>query len=149
MANALHHDSSWKDTLDPFTRSLLEVTFPDVADRIDWSVEPKSLEQELREINPTSEVGAQRVDRLLKVRLRDGTEQWLFIHIEVQTDHDPDLPRRLFIYHCRIFDKYGVHPVTLAILGDTSRTWRPTSYRNQFLGCGILFRFRICKTIDF
>ena len=29
--------------------------------------------------------------------------------------NDPDLPRRLFIYHYRIFDKYGVHPLTLAI----------------------------------
>jgi hypothetical protein len=51
--------------------------------------------------------------------------------------------------HHRIFDKYGVHPLTLAILGDTSRKWRPTSYRYQSLGCGITFHFRICKTIDF
>ncbi len=63
--------------------------------------------------------------------------------------HDPDLPRRLFIYHYRIFDKYGVSPLTLAILGDTSRKWRPTSYRHQLFGCGITFHFRICKTIDF
>jgi hypothetical protein len=59
------------------------------------------------------------------------------------------LPKRLFIYHYRIFDKYGVHPLTLAILGDTSRKWRPTSYHHQSLGCRITFHFRICKTIDF
>jgi hypothetical protein len=63
--------------------------------------------------------------------------------------YDPDLPRRLFIYHYRIFDKYGVHPLTLAILGDNSRKWRPTFYHYQSFGCGITFRFRICKTIDF
>jgi len=51
--------------------------------------------------------------------------------------------------HHRIFDKFGVHPLTLAILGDTSRKWRPTSYHYQSLGCGITFHFRICKTIDF
>ena len=62
---------------------------------------------------------------------------------------DTDLPRRLFIYHYRIFDKYGVSPITLAILGDTNRKWRPTSYHYQSLGCGITFHFRICKTIDF
>ena len=149
MADALDHDSPWKTALDQFPRSLLELTFPDVAAGIDWTVEPKSLEQELREITPDSEVGAKRVDKLLKVRLLDGTDQWLYIHIEVQMHYDPDLPRRLFIYHYRIFDKYGVSPLTLAILGDTSRKWRPTSYHYQSLGCGITFRFCICKTIDF
>jgi hypothetical protein len=51
--------------------------------------------------------------------------------------------------HHRIFDKYGVSPITLAILGNSSRKWRPTSYQYQSLGCGITFHFRICKTIDF
>jgi hypothetical protein len=145
----LNHDSPWKDTIDQFTRSFLEVTFPDVAAGIDWSVEPKFLEQELHEITPASEIGAKRVDKLLKVRLLDGTDQWLYIHIEVQMHYDPDLPKRLFTYHYRIFDKYGVHPLTLAILGDTSRKWRPTSYSYQSFGCRITFHFLICKTIDF
>jgi len=149
MAKPLNHDSPWKDTIEQFTRSFLEVTFPEVAAGIDWSVQPESLEQELREITPASEVGAKRVDKLLKVRLLDGTDQWLYIHIEVQMHHDPGLPKRLFIYHYRIFDKYGVSPLTLAILGDTSRKWRPTSYHYQSLGCGITFLFLICKTIDF
>ena len=149
MAKPLNHDSPWKDTVDQFTRSFLEVTFPDVAASIDWSVEPKSLEQELHEITPASEIRAKRVDKLLKVRLLDGTDQWLYLHIEVQMHYDPDLPKRLFIYHYRIVDKYGVSPLTLAILGDTSRKWRPTSYHYQTLGCGITFLFRICKTIDF
>ncbi len=149
MAKPLNHDSPWKVTVEKFTRSFLEVTFPDVAAGIDWTIQPKSLEQELLEITPASEIGAKRVDKLLKVRLLDGTDQWLYIHIEVQMHHDPGLTRRLFIYQYRIFDKYGVHPLTLAILGDTSRKWRPTSYRYQSLGCRITFHFRICKTIDF
>ena len=75
MAQPLNHDSPWKDTIDQFTRSFLEVTFTDVAAGIDWSVQPKSLEQELLEIPPASEIGAKRVDKLLKVRLLDGTDQ--------------------------------------------------------------------------
>jgi hypothetical protein len=149
MAKPLNHDSPWKVTVEKLTRSLLEVTFPEVAAGIDWSVQPESLEQELREITPASEIRAKRVDKLLKVRLLDGTDQWLYLHIEVQMHYDPGLPKRLFIYHYRIFDKYGVSPLTLAILGDTSRKWRPTSYHYQSLGCGITFLFLICKTIDF
>ena len=47
----------------------------DVAAGIDWSFKPVSLEQELHEITPTSEIGAKRVDKLLKVRLLDGTDE--------------------------------------------------------------------------
>ena len=75
MADPLDHDSPWKTGLDQFPRPLLELTFPEAAASIDWSVEPKSLEQELREITPDSEVGAKRVDKLLKVRLLNGTDQ--------------------------------------------------------------------------
>ena len=74
MADALDHDSPWKTALDQFPRSLLELTFPEAAASIDWSVEPKSLEQELRMITPDSEVGTKWVDKLLKVRLLDGTD---------------------------------------------------------------------------
>ena len=73
MAKPLNQDSPWKDTIDQFTRSLLEVTFPEVAAGIDWSVRPKSLEQELREITPASEIGAKRVDKLLKGNRPAGT----------------------------------------------------------------------------
>ena len=69
MAKPLNHNSPWKDTVDQFTRSLLEVTFPEVAVGIDWSVQPESLEQELHEITPASEIGAKRVDKLLKLSL--------------------------------------------------------------------------------
>ena len=99
MAKPLNHDSPWKVTVEKLTRSLLEVTFPDVAAGIDWSVQLESLEQELHQITPASEIGAKRVDKLLKVRLLNGTDQWLYLHIEVQMHYDPNLPKRLFIYH--------------------------------------------------
>ena len=147
--DAIDHDSPWKCALELLFRPFLELAFPDVAARIDWAVEPISLEQELRAIRPDSEVGLKRADKLVKVRLLDGTDQWLLVHIEVQMRRDPDLPRRLFTYYYRILDHHGIRVVTLAILGDRSRTWRPTSYSNVFLGCGTTFQFLICKTIDF
>ncbi len=146
----LDHDSPWKCVLELLFRPFLELAFPDVAARIDWTFEPISLEQELRTISPDSEVGLKPADKLVKVRLLDGTDQWLLVHIEVQMRRDPDLPRQLFTYYyyC-ILDHHGIRVVTLAILGDRSRTWRPTSYSNVFLGCSTTFHFRICKTIDF
>ena len=68
----LDHDSLWKTAIDPFPRSLLELTFPEVTGRIDGSAKPESLEQELQKLGPESKIGDRHVDKLLKVSLLDG-----------------------------------------------------------------------------
>ena len=145
----LDHDSPWKCALELLFRPFLELAFPDVAARIDWTVEPISLEQELRAISPDSEVGLKRTNKLVKVRLLDGTDQWLLVHIEVQMQYDNKLPRRVFDYCCRIHSRYKMSVVPLVILGDTRRNWRPTSYSGGFGNLGLHIRFAICKVDDF
>ena len=148
MADRIDHDSPWKETLDRFLRPFLELTFPKVCRRIDWSVEPVSLEQELRAIMPGSDLGPLRADKLIKVRLVDGTDRWLLIHIEVQMQHDPDLPRRIFDYCCRIHSCYDLPVMPLVILGDDRRDWRPCRYFGGFADHGLSLRFAICKISD-
>ena len=149
MAEPINHDSPWKETLDRFLRPFLELTFPSISRHIDWSVTPISLEQEFREIAPDAELGPLRADKLIKVRLLNGTEEWLLIHIEVQMQYDPKLPRRVFDYCCRIHSRYKMSVVPLVILGDTRRNWRPTTYSGGFANLGLRIRFAICKVDDF
>ena len=92
MAERIDHDSPWKETLDRFLRPFLELTFPSITRHIDWAVAPISLEQEFREIAPDAELGPLRADKLIKVRLLNGTDEWLLIHIEVQMQYDPRFP---------------------------------------------------------
>ena len=40
-------------------------------------------------------------DKLFRVHLRNGTDLLLLIHIEVQSQHDPDFARRMFVYYYR------------------------------------------------
>jgi hypothetical protein len=149
MAEPINHDSPWKETLDRFLRPFLELTFPSITRHIDWSVDPISLEQEFREIAPDAELGPLRADKLIKVRLLNGTDQWLLIHIEVQMQYDPKLPRRIFDYCCRIHSRYKIPVVPLVILGDTRRSWRPTTYSGGFGKLGLSIRFATCKVSDF
>jgi hypothetical protein len=149
MAEPINHDSPWKETLDRFLRPFLELTFPSITRHIDWSVAPISLEQEFREIAPDAELGPLRADKLIKVRLLNGTDECLLIHIEVQMQYDPKLPRRVFDYCCRIHSRYKMSVVPLVILGDTRRNWRPTTYSGGFANLGLRIRFAICKVDDF
>ncbi len=56
---------------------------------------------------------------------RDGREQWIVLHLEVQSQPDPDLPKRMFVYAARCFEKHGKEVFGYAILGDRSPSFRP------------------------
>jgi len=149
MRDTIQHDSPWKEALDRFLRPFLELAFPEVACRICWAVDPIPLEQEFREIAHDAELGPLRADKLVKVRLLDGTDQWLLIHIEVQMHYDPDLLRWLFDYCCRIHSRFRFPVFSLAVLGDTRPTWRPDRCIGGFADHGLTLRFAVCKLSDF
>ena len=54
----------------------------------------------------------------------------------------------MYIYDYRIYDKYKQHPVSCAILTDSSRDWRPSHYEHKRAGCEIFFKFHMIKLID-
>jgi hypothetical protein len=143
------YDSPWKDAIQQYLRPFLELCFSHVERELDWSRAPEFLEQELRESIPGADLGPQRVDQLVKAWRPDGEEQWLLLHIEVQSNPDPDLPRRLFQYHTRLTEKHGWRVTTLCLLADISPGYRPTTFTWELLGCSHEFRFPTCKLLDF
>ena len=44
-------------------------------------------------------------DQIAKVHLKNGEEQWVLVHTEVQSDDHEDFPLRMFEYYYRIFDR--------------------------------------------
>ncbi|MCA9186895.1 MAG: hypothetical protein KDA99_14810, partial [Planctomycetales bacterium] len=65
----------------------------------------------------------------------DGWRLWFLVHIEVQSQHDTDLSRRMFVYFYRLFDKYnGREIVSLAILGDAHAKWQMAPYVRSWEG---------------
>jgi flagellar biosynthesis/type III secretory pathway protein FliH len=141
-------DSPWKEALEKYLRPLLEFCFPQVADAIDWRTAPEFLDKELQEVVRDAALGEQRVDKLVKVRLLTGSEEWILVHVEVQHWPDPGLPQRLYQYHHRLNDRYGRSVLTLVILADEQADWRPGHYENEVLGCRVRFDFPTCKLLD-
>jgi hypothetical protein len=52
---------------------------------------------------------------------RDGGEQWVYIHVEVQGQRDANFPERLFTYNYRLYDRYRRPVASLAVLADEGR----------------------------
>ena len=55
----------------------------------------------------------------------------------------------MYVYNHRLRDKYGRMPVSLAVLGDKSLSWRPDTHREGLWGCEVRFTFRAVKLVDY
>ncbi|MBD2629631.1 DUF4351 domain-containing protein [Trichormus variabilis] len=144
-----NYDESWKEALNEYFDDFLSFFFPVAYEAIDWTQNPESLDKELQQITASSETEKRIADKLYKVWLLDKTQAWILIHIEVQSNYDIDFQERMYTYNYRAFDLYHKFVVGLAILGDTSSTWRPNSYYQAMLDCELSLKFPIAKLIDY
>ncbi len=142
-------DSPWKDAIDVYFAPFLQLLFPTIHDGIDWARGYEFLDKELQQIVPESEQGKGVVDKLVKVWLPNGQENWLLLHIEVQSQEEGGFPLRMFVYNYRIFDRYNRDVVSVAVLGDERANWRPSKYQFERWGCRKEFEFPIVKLLDF
>ncbi len=143
------YDSPWKEALGIFFEAFLELFFPDAHADIDWRRPYESLDKELQRIAPEAEIGRRYVDKLVKVWLKSGQEQWVLVHIEVQMTDEAGFPRRMYVYNCRIFVMYNREVASFAVLGDDDPHWRPQSYGYRRWGVEAGLRFPIVKLLDY
>src|SRR5688572_30552069 len=120
---ATDFDGPWKDVLDQYFPHFLEFFFPAIWADIDWPKGYEFLDKELSQVVPEAELGKGVVDKLVKVWRNDGAENWLLLHVEVQSQEESGFTRRMFVYNYRIFDKYNRDVVSLAVLGDDRPGW--------------------------
>ena len=136
-------DGFWKDLIERFWRELLKSVLPTLYAVADLTKEPEFLDKELRDALhiPDDRSSPRFVDALLKIPLRDGREEWVLLHIEVQGPGGEALTFRMYFYCALLFAHYQKMPVALAILtsprrGETTGVFEEsqhgTSLRYQF-----------------
>ncbi|MEI6070111.1 MAG: hypothetical protein WCP96_22505 [Methylococcaceae bacterium] len=96
------YDSPWKEAVEHYFPEFMAFYFPEANAGIDWSKEPIFLDQELRAVVQDAELGKRFVDKLVRVTLKNGDEDWIYIHIEVQGARQADFAKRMFVYNYRI-----------------------------------------------
>jgi len=122
--------------------------FPAAHAAIHWARGHTFLNQELRQVVRDAASGKKFVDMLVRVTGLDAAPRLLYVHVEVQTQRDEEFARRMFTYHHRLLDRWGQAVASFAVLADDSKTWRPSEYRTELLGCEHRFRFPIAKLLD-
>jgi hypothetical protein len=146
---ASEFDIAWKESLEWFFEPFLAFFFPVVHGGIDWNRGHEFMDKELQQVVPEAATGRGKVDKLVKVWTPAGQEAWVLVHIEVQSQHDTAFAERMYVYNHRLRDKYGRMPVSLAVLGDESHSWRPDTYREGQWNCEVRFTFPMVKLVDY
>lgn len=122
---------------------------PDLAVKIEWRHEPKPLEQERLKLFPSSSRKGKRVsDKLIEVKLKNGKNQWILIHVEIQQSKEDNFALRMYQYFYRSFDKYEQKICAIAVLTDGNRSFHPTAYQYHFHGTKLTYQFNTYKILD-
>lgn len=145
---AADYDSPWKEALARYLPDALDLFFPEVYAAIDWSRGYDLLDKELQQVTRDADLGRRLADTLVRVWRRDGTDVWVLIHIEVQSEPEQDFARRMLIYHYRIFDRYDQPIMSVAVLADDQAGWRPDRFTQELWGCTLELRYPIVKLLD-
>ncbi|HEX5445577.1 MAG TPA: hypothetical protein VFW87_17250 [Pirellulales bacterium] len=94
----------------------------------DWARGFEMLDKELQQIAPESEQGRRVADKLVKVWRTSGQDEWVLVHVEVQSQQERDFAQRMFVYNYRLFDRSNRKVASFAILGDNRPGWRPNRF---------------------
>lgn len=144
------NDLLWKAVLEDLFDDFLLFFYPGARELFDLDKGFEYLDKELEQLFPPGEdnYAPRYVDKLVKVFTLAGSEAWILVHVEVQGYADPDFAERMFLYYCRILDKYKKPITAFAIYADSNKNFHPKHYLQDFLGTKVCYEFNTCKIID-
>lgn len=141
---ASDYDGAWKDALDAYFPQFMALLWPKLYVRIDWAHKAVFLDKELQAIARSAKLGRRHVDKLVELRLLDGQDALVLIHVEVQDGSDPGFSARMFTYHIRLHEKYSDRPVvSMAVLTARRHGSPRMTYAYQHWDCALNFSFPV------
>ena len=140
------YDTLWKAILEDLFEDFLRFLYPNGEELFDFSKGFEFLDKELYEIFPNNEEkGVKEADLLVRVWLKDGTSEWILVHIEVQGAPQKDFTERMYVYNYRIRDKHKRRVTAWAIYTDNNKKFNPNEFRDALLGTELVYRFNTYK----
>ncbi len=144
------NDILWKAALEDLFDDFLRFFYPNAEELFDLEKGFEYLDKELDQLFPPEDdnYSPRYVDKLVKVFTRNGGEEWILVHVEVQGYTDKDFAKRMFQYYIRILDKYDKSITAFAIFTDANKNFHPKRYERAYLGTKVSYAFNTFKIID-
>lgn len=144
----VNQDDLWKKVIADLFEEFLLFFLPEFHAEVDFSKPVDFLQQELFKEIIEERKGRKMADQIAKVQLKNGKEQWVLVHTEVQTKDEEDFPKRMFQYYYRIFDRYDKKIVAIALFTKPS-TKNTNQYKDLYFGTELSYTFNKYVITDF
>lgn len=145
-------DSAWKDFVTKNIWDCVAALSPELYAAIDKSVPPEFLEQEI--INAMRgkyklKGKEKKTDKLVKFRLLNGEDYYLYVHFEFQGQLKDDFPERLYIYRSLVSLRYQTQNIaTFALFTGKSPLDKHKFFEKTCFGSYIYFLYNWYAIID-
>lgn len=141
-------DLLWKEIIEDLFQDFIQFFLSDLYPKIDFSQEYEFLDKELANIVDKILKGKKMSDRLVKVYLKDGTENWILAHLEVQGYKETDFTERMFRYFYRIYDRYNKKITALTIFSEGNKGYKPNKFEYDFYGTKLDYQYNTYKILE-
>src|ERR1700761_3568275 len=145
------NDILWKGMLEEVFDDLLRFIFPKADQIFNMKRGFEFLEKELGEMYPEPEKKSDTkfVDKLVKVYQKNGSEEWVLCHIEVQGSNDKQFAKRMFKYYARIFDRFDRPLTAIAIFTGKDGKKQPGIYIRKYEGAELTYKYNTLCILDY
>jgi hypothetical protein len=125
-----------------FTEEFIAFFLPTLYPLVDFSKPPEFLEQELAKLAADTERSGKKItDKLIKLYLKNGEEQFVLVHIEVEGDAPSAYSKEIFKYYYRALDQHEVDIATIVVYVGDKVPKRHNVYTRHFHGTELTFKF--------
>ena len=126
--NSIDHDRLFKELLTHFFQEFMEAFFPEASQMLDFN----HLEFLSQEVLTDVTAGEKKyIDILVQTRLL-GEEGIVLVHVEPQAQKKQNFARRMFRYYARLFLKYDLRILPVAVQSHRTRKEEPNSFQVAF-----------------
>lgn len=148
--DSVQADLLWKPMLEDIFEDFLCFFFPDAPKHFDLERGFEYLDKELDQLFPpeNSKYAPRHVDKLVKVFTREGHEEWILLHVEVQGYNDSHFAERMFRYFCRIWDKYQRTIIPVVIYTYDTKGHAPDRFEQMRFNTGIRYLFKTYHILE-
>ncbi len=98
------YDNPWKEAIEQYFKEFVAFFFPKAYKKTNWSKGYVFPDKELRKITRKAEVSRKYVDKPVQVWLKNKSEIWAAVHIDVQSQTEKDFSKRMYVTVHIFFD---------------------------------------------
>jgi hypothetical protein len=147
------NDILWKVVLEEVFDDLLRFLYEDADLVYNMDQGFQFLDKELAELcpEPGKDSDTRFADKLVQVFHRDGEDEWILLHIEIQgeTARREEYSARMFRYFYRILDKFQRPVSAVAIFTGRGGKKMPDRFEYTYRGTRVVYKYHAFSILDF